>query len=102
MANYVRRTCFLLLTMLFTLAAPLMALAEDIIILHTNDIHCGILDNVGFPHLSQYKKDLQKAGHKVLLVDAGDCLQCGLCETRCPFDVKIRENMRRAKEVFGY
>ena len=75
MANYVRRTCFLLLTMLFTLAAPLMALAEDIIILHTNDIHCGILDNVGFPHLSQYKKDLQKAGHKVLLVDAGDCVQ---------------------------
>ena len=71
MANYVRRTCFLLLTMLFTLAAPLMALAEDIIILHTNDIHCGILDNVGFPHLSQYKKDLKKAGHKVLLVDAG-------------------------------
>ena len=32
----------------------------------------------------------------------GDCLQCGLCETRCPFDVKIRENMQRAKEVFGY
>lgn len=75
MANYVRRTCFLLLTMLFTLAAPLMALAEDIIILHTNDIHCGILDNVGFPNLSQYKKDLKKAGHKVLLVDAGDCVQ---------------------------
>ena len=57
MANYVRRTCFLLLTMLFTLAAPLMALAEDIIILHTNDIHCGILDNVGFPQRIYRKPD---------------------------------------------
>ena len=75
MAHYARHTLFTLLVMLFTLGMPFTALAEDIIILHTNDIHCGILDNIGFPRLSQYKKDLQKAGHKVLLVDAGDCVQ---------------------------
>ena len=75
MAHYARHTLFTLLVMLFTLCMPFTALAEDIIILHTNDIHCGILDNIGFPRLSQYKKDLQKAGHKVLLVDAGDCVQ---------------------------
>lgn len=33
---------------------------------------------------------------------AGECIECGACETRCPFGVKIRENMKRAAEVFGY
>lgn len=32
---------------------------------------------------------------------AGDCIACGACEKRCPFDVRIIENMRRAKEVFS-
>ena len=32
---------------------------------------------------------------------AGECVKCGVCETRCPFGVAIRENMERAKEVFG-
>ncbi len=32
---------------------------------------------------------------------AGECVQCGACETRCPFHVSIRENMQKAKEVFG-
>ena len=33
---------------------------------------------------------------------AGECIQCGACETRCPFGVEIRQNMKKAKEVFGY
>ena len=33
---------------------------------------------------------------------AGECIQCGACETRCPFGVAIRENMKKAQEVFGY
>lgn len=32
---------------------------------------------------------------------AGECIECGACETRCPFGVKIIENMRAAKKVFG-
>lgn len=32
---------------------------------------------------------------------AGECIACGLCETRCPFGVNIRENMREAARVFG-
>lgn len=32
---------------------------------------------------------------------AGECIQCGACETRCPFEVSIMENMKRAVEVFG-
>ncbi|MBO6179050.1 MAG: aldo/keto reductase [Selenomonadaceae bacterium] len=33
---------------------------------------------------------------------AGECLKCGVCEIRCPFGVKIRDNMEKAKEIFGY
>ena len=33
---------------------------------------------------------------------AGECIQCGVCETRCPFGVEIRQNMKKAHEVFGY
>ena len=33
---------------------------------------------------------------------AEECIACGACETRCPFGVEIRSNMKRAKEVFGY
>ena len=40
--------------------------------------------------------------YKVLEHHAGECIKCGACETRCPFDVKIRENMTAAKNIFGY
>lgn len=32
---------------------------------------------------------------------AGECVACGACEKRCPFQVPIVENMRRAKGIFG-
>lgn len=32
---------------------------------------------------------------------AGDCIACGSCEKRCPFEVSIIENMKKAKEIFG-
>ncbi|MDO5115254.1 MAG: aldo/keto reductase [Synergistaceae bacterium] len=32
---------------------------------------------------------------------ASDCTGCGGCESRCPFEVPVRENMRAAKELFG-
>ena len=40
--------------------------------------------------------------YSVLNAHGGDCIECGACETRCPFGVKIRENMRAAKSIFGY
>ncbi len=39
--------------------------------------------------------------YAVLEHSAGECIQCGMCETRCPFHVPIQENMKRAAEVFG-
>jgi len=40
--------------------------------------------------------------YKALEHHAGECIKCGVCETRCPFGVKVRENMEKAKSVFGY
>ena len=32
---------------------------------------------------------------------ASDCIECGVCETRCPYNLPIRQMMKNAKEVFG-
>lgn len=32
---------------------------------------------------------------------AADCISCGACETRCPFGVAVRENMKEATQRFG-
>lgn len=32
---------------------------------------------------------------------AGDCIQCGICETRCPYELPIRQMMKSAAEKFG-
>jgi len=32
---------------------------------------------------------------------AGDCTQCGTCETRCPYKLLIREMLKEAKEHLG-
>ena len=65
------------LAMLVTLLLPVAVLAagKEIIILHTNDIHCGVTDNLGIDKVSQYKKDLKKQGYPVALADAGDAIQ---------------------------
>ncbi len=39
--------------------------------------------------------------YAALPAKAGDCIACGACEKRCPFGVKIIQNMRAAREVFG-
>lgn len=51
------------------------AIQKDIIILYTNDVHCGIEDNLGYTKLAQYKEDLQQNTPYIALVDAGDAIQ---------------------------
>ena len=51
--------------------------SDDIVILHTNDVHCGVTDTIGYDGLMLYKKQLQKKYENVLLVDAGDHIQGG-------------------------
>ena len=49
--------------------------SDNIIILHTNDVHCGITDNIGYDGVMLFKKELQTKYEHVLLVDAGDHIQ---------------------------
>ena len=67
--------CILAFLFLFLLPLTVFAEGKEIIILHTNDIHCGVNDNLCIDKVSQYKKDLQKKGVPVVLVDAGDAVQ---------------------------
>lgn len=34
-------------------------------------------------------------------VTAKDCIKCGACENRCPYDLPIRKMLDKAKETFG-
>lgn len=38
--------------------------------------------------------------YAVLEHKALECVECGICETRCPFQVSIRDNMKIAAEIF--
>ena len=51
--------------------------SNDIIILHTNDVHCGVQDTIGYDGLMLYKKQLLQKYNNVILVDAGDQIQGG-------------------------
>jgi len=42
-----------------------------------------------------------KQHYLALDAHASECLQCGVCESRCPFAVNVRENMLKASKVFG-
>ena len=50
-------------------------LSDDIIILHTNDVHCSLMSNIGYDGLMLYKKELQKKYKYILTVDVGDHAQ---------------------------
>jgi 2',3'-cyclic-nucleotide 2'-phosphodiesterase (5'-nucleotidase family) len=73
--------CLLALVMLLGLVAvPAAAKAEgeeakDIVILYTNDVHCGIADNIGYAGLARVKAAYEAAGKEVILVDNGDSVQ---------------------------
>ena len=44
--------------------------------------------------------DTVKQHYFAMKTNANDCIMCGKCEPNCPFGVKIRENMKKAREVF--
>lgn len=45
--------------------------------------------------------DMAREHYAALEHTASECLQCGVCESRCPFAVSVREKMQKAQEVFG-
>lgn len=72
----IRQLFFVLLTFCFIfIPNSAWAIQKDIVILYTNDVHCGIEDNLGYTKLAQYKEDLQQDTPYIALVDAGDAIQ---------------------------
>ena len=51
------------------------------IILHTNDVHVGYQDNIGYDGLALYRKELESQYDHVFLVDAGDAIQGAIIGT---------------------
>ena len=73
--------CLLALVMLLGLVAVPAAVkaegeeAKDIVILYTNDVHCGIVDGLGYAGVARVKAAFEAAGKEVILVDNGDATQ---------------------------
>lgn len=60
---------------MFTLPAVAEENGKDLVIYYTNDVHCGISDNLGYAALSALKQKSLDEGDNVLLADAGDSIQ---------------------------
>ena len=46
-------------------------------------------------------KDWAKARYHAMGKKASDCVECGVCETRCPYNLPIRQMLKKVKELFG-
>lgn len=65
----------LLVPMIFSCASNKYDSTKDIIVLYTNDVHCGIEKNLGYAGLATFKAQMLAATPNVLLVDNGDSIQ---------------------------
>lgn len=66
--------------------------------------HIDIASVTKFLNLAKAQGELPETvreHYMVLNHHSGECIQCGACETRCPFDVAIIENMKAAENIFG-
>ncbi|MBQ3062983.1 MAG: aldo/keto reductase [Clostridia bacterium] len=46
-------------------------------------------------------QDWAKARYGAMDVKASACIECGVCETRCPYELPIREMLKKAAQDFG-
>lgn len=53
-------------------------------------------------YFSRYDlKDWAVARYSQLDKHASDCIECGVCESRCPYDLPIRQMLKKAATVMG-
>ena len=71
--------------------------SDDIVILFTNDIHCGINDELGLATLATYKNELKEKYKYVVTVDAGDAIEGSALGTISKGEIGID-----AMNVVGY
>ena len=46
-------------------------------------------------------KDWAKARYHAMGKKASDCVECGVCETRCPYNLPIRQMLKKVRDIFG-
>ena len=51
--------------------------SDDIIILHLNDVHCGVNDTIGYDGFALYRDELYEKYPNIISVDVGDHIQGG-------------------------
>lgn len=53
-------------------------------------------------YYSRYNlKDWAKERYSVVSNKASDCIECGKCETRCPYDLPIRRMLKKVANILG-
>ena len=53
-------------------------------------------------YVSRYNlKDWANARYAAFEHKASECIECGACETRCPYNLPIREMLKNAAQIFG-
>ena len=50
---------------------------QPVVVLYTNDVHCGIDDYIGYAGLKAYERAYEDAGYQVAIADSGDAVQGG-------------------------
>lgn len=63
------------MTLFAGMTVSVSAADQDIVVLFTNDVHCGVDDNIGYAGLALYKQQMLAKTPYVTLVDAGDFVQ---------------------------
>ncbi|MBR5869158.1 MAG: aldo/keto reductase [Clostridia bacterium] len=66
--------------------------------------------NIDVADVTKYADILEETGdsdsirnhYAALTAHGSDCIGCGACEKRCPFQVPVRKNMEKAVKLFGY
>ena len=52
-------------------------------------------------HDRYHLEEWSKARYHAMAKKASDCIECGVCETRCPYNLPIRDMLKKVKELFG-
>jgi 2',3'-cyclic-nucleotide 2'-phosphodiesterase (5'-nucleotidase family) len=56
-------------------AQPTYEVQNDVVVLYTNDVHCGVDEDLGYAGLAAVKKEAETKTPYVVLVDCGDAIQ---------------------------
>ena len=51
--------------------------SDDIVIIHTNDVHCGVNNTIGYDGFVLYRNELKQKYKNIITVDIGDSIQGG-------------------------